>query len=236
MTTNTSESKVSGQTVSSSLPSSPPSLGGNARKLRRYAYLFVKRAFDITASLAALLILSPVLLLTALAIYIDDPGPVLFFQPRIGKDDGTFKMVKFRSMATDAEARLERLTPEEKEEFYTNFKLKHDPRITRVGHFIRHTSIDELPQFWNVLVGDMSLVGPRPPLLVEREAYGEHLAKVMSVQPGITGYWQVHGRSKTGFDERIEMAEYYVDNQSLSLDIKILLDTVKVVLGGDGAI
>ena len=203
---------------------------------RSLVYRFIKRTFDIAASLAGLLVLSPILLITAIAIYIDDPGPVLFFQPRIGKGGGTFKMVKFRSMATDAEARLERLTPEEKEEFYTNFKLKHDPRITRVGHFIRHTSIDELPQFWNVLVGDMSLVGPRPPLLVEREAYGEHLAKVMSVRPGITGYWQVHGRSETEFSERIEMTEYYIDHRGLGMDMKILLDTVGVVFKGEGAV
>lgn len=140
------------------------------------------------------------------------------------------------SMVPNAESLLEKLSDEEKKEFAESFKLKHDPRITKVGHFIRKTSIDELPQLWNVLVGQMSLVGPRPPLLVEREAYGEHLAKVMSVRPGITGYWQVHGRSDTDFSERIEMTEYYIDHQGIRMDLRILLDTIKVVLTGKGAI
>ncbi len=192
--------------------------------------------FDIAASVAGLIVASPVLLVTMLAIVLEDGASPFFFQPRIGKGCKPFRMVKLRSMRPDAEKVLEQLSAEEKEEFSKNFKLAHDPRITRIGRFIRKTSIDELPQLWNVLMGQMSLVGPRPPLLVEEEAYGGHLAKVMSVRPGITGYWQVHGRSETDFSERIELNEYYIKHRSLGLDIKILFETVKVVFTGRGAL
>lgn len=182
------------------------------------------------------MVASPILLVTMLAIVLEDGASPFFMQARIGKDCTPFRMVKLRSMRPDAEKVLEQLSEEEKEEFSQNFKLAHDPRITKVGQFIRKTSIDELPQLWNVLRGDMSLVGPRPPLLVEEEAYGEHLTKVMSVRPGITGYWQVHGRSETDFSERIELNEYYIEHRSLGLDLKILFETVKVVLTGKGAL
>ena len=199
-------------------------------------YRFLKRAFDVVASLLGLIIVSPILLIVMLAIVIEDGGSPFFFQPRIGLDCKNFKMVKFRSMRKNAETLLESLPDEQKKEFAENFKLQNDPRITKVGNFIRKTSIDELPQLCNVLIGDMSLVGPRPPLLVEREAYGPHLKMVMSVRPGITGYWQVHGRSDTSFSERIEMNEYYIENKSIWLDIRILFDTVKVVFSGKGAV
>ena len=199
-------------------------------------YRFIKRAFDVAASLLGLLFVSPILLIVMLAIIIEDGGSPIFFQPRIGQNCTTFRMVKLRSMRKDAEALLDCLSDEQKKEFAENFKLQDDPRITRTGKFIRRTSIDELPQLWNVVRGDMSLVGPRPPLLVEEEAYGPHLAKVMSVRPGITGYWQVHGRSDTNFRERIEMNEYYIDHRSIGLDLKILVDTVGVVIGGKGAV
>lgn len=199
-------------------------------------YRFVKRAFDIAASAIGMIVLSPILLITATAIVLEDGGSPIFLQPRIGKNCKSFRMIKFRSMYRNAEAMLAELSDEEKKEFAENFKLRNDPRITKVGKFIRKTSIDELLQLWNVILGDMSLVGPRPPLLVEEEAYGPHLAKVMSVRPGITGYWQVHGRSDTNFRERIEMNEYYIDHRGIGLDLKILVDTVSVVLGGKGAL
>lgn len=199
-------------------------------------YRFIKRAFDVAASAVGLVVASPILLVTMLAIVLEDRASPFFLQPRIGKDGKPFRMVKLRSMRPDAEQVLEKLSVEEKAEFSQNFKLKNDPRITRVGKFIRKTSIDELPQLWNVLKGDMSIVGPRPPLLVEREAYGEHLAKVMSVRPGITGYWQVHGRSETDFSERIELNKYYIEHRSIWLDLKIMFETVKVVLTGKGAL
>lgn len=199
-------------------------------------YKFIKRAFDIVVSSVGLVVILPILLVTMLAIVLEDGASPFFMQPRIGKGCKPFRMVKLRSMRPDAEQVLEELSEEEKEEFSQNFKLSYDPRITKVGRFIRKTSIDELPQLWNVLTGQMSLVGPRPPLLVEEEAYGEHLAKVMSVRPGITGYWQVHGRSETDFSERIEMNEYYIEHRSIWLDVKILFETVKVVLTGKGAL
>ena len=207
-------------------------LAGNDSK----AYKFIKRAFDIVASAVGLMIVSPVLLVSIVAILLEDGASPFFLQPRIGKDRKPFRMVKLRSMRVDAERLLEQMSEEKKEEFSQNFKLKNDPRITRVGKFIRKTSIDELPQLWNVLRGDMSIIGPRPPLLVEEKAYGEHLARVMSVRPGITGYWQVHGRSETDFSERIEMNEYYIEHRSILLDVKILFETVKVVLTGKGAL
>lgn len=202
---------------------------------RRLGYRFIKRTFDIMASLIGLIVLSPLFLVVAIAIYIDDPGSVLFFQERIGKGMGSFRMFKFRSMVADAEKLLEKMPEENQKEFADHFKLKDDPRITRIGRFIRKTSIDEIPQLVNVLLGDMSLVGPRPPLLAEREAYGRHLAAIMSVRPGVTGYWQVHGRSDIGFKERIELNEYYIAHQSIRLDLKILLETVKVVVTKKGA-
>lgn len=212
-----------------SLPKTPTSA--------RPVYFGLKRLSDIAISGLALVLLSPVLLLAAVAVKVETPkGKVFFHQPRIGWKDREFKCHKLTSMVPDAEERLAKLSEEEKKEFAETFKLRHDPRVTRVGRFLRKTSIDELPQLWNVLVGEMSLVGPRPPLLVEREAYGSHLAKVMSVRPGITGYWQVHGRSDTDFGERIRMAEYYVDHCGFKLDFQILLGTVKAVLSGKGAI
>ena len=201
----------------------------------RLGYRFIKRAFDIVASLIGLIFLSPLFLIVAIAIYIDDPGPVLFFQNRIGKGMESFRMFKFRSMVLNAEKLLEAMPEENRKEFADHFKLKDDPRITRIGRFIRKTSIDELPQLINVLLGDMSLVGPRPPLLAEREAYGRHLAAIMSVRPGVTGYWQVHGRSDIAFQERIELNEYYIAHQSILFDLKILLETVKVVVTKEGA-
>lgn len=202
---------------------------------RRLGYRFIKRTFDIMASLTGLILLSPLFLIVAIVIYIDDPGPVLFFQNRIGKGMESFRMFKFRSMVLNAEKLLEAMPEENRKEFADHFKLKDDPRITRIGRFIRKTSIDELPQLINVLLGDMSLIGPRPPLLAEREAYGRHLAAIMSVRPGVTGYWQVHGRSDISFQERIELNEYYIVHQSILLDLKILLETVKVVVTKEGA-
>ena len=199
-------------------------------------YRVIKRAFDIAASAVGLVVVSPILLVTILAIVLEDGASPFFMQPRIGKDCKPFRMVKLRSMRPNAEQILAQLSEAEKEEFSQNFKLRNDPRITKVGYFIRKASIDELPQLWNVLRGDMSIVGPRPPLLVEEKAYGEHLAKVMSVRPGITGYWQVHGRSETDFNERIKLNEYYIDHRSLGLDLKILFETVRVVFTGRGAL
>lgn len=201
------------------------------------AYHGAKRLFDIILSGIGLIISFPILFIVGMAIRIEHPESKVFFhQPRIGWREKEFRCHKLTSMVPNAEMLLDQVSEAEKKEFAENFKIRNDPRVTKVGHFIRRTSIDELPQLWNVLVGEMSMVGPRPPLKEEREAYGEHLAKVVSVRPGITGYWQVHGRSDTDFGERIRMAEYYVDHRGFIMDIKILFKTVKVVLSGKGAV
>jgi exopolysaccharide biosynthesis polyprenyl glycosylphosphotransferase len=196
--------------------------------------LAVKRALDVVLSAAALCVLSPLLLATAAAIRLDSPGPVLFRQRRMGVNGREFLMVKFRSMYQDAEARLESLRARN-EVSGPVFKMRDDPRITPVGRFIRRTSIDELPQFWNVLRGEMSIVGPRPPLPAEAEQYQRRHVRRLSVRPGITCTWQVSGRSSIGFDRWMELDLSYIDNWSLWQDVKILARTIPAVLSGRGA-
>ena len=198
-------------------------------------FLHVKRICDIVLSIFALVLLLPVLLIVAIAIKIDSRGPVFFKHKRIGKNGKEIGVYKFRSMVTNAEELLNKLSEEEKKEFEENFKLKDDFRITRVGKFIRKTSIDELPQLINILLGDMSIVGPRPIVEKELEKYGMLKKHFLSVTPGLTGYWACNGRSNTTYDERIEMELYYVNNMSLWLDIKIIFKTAIGVLKGDGA-
>jgi exopolysaccharide biosynthesis polyprenyl glycosylphosphotransferase len=196
--------------------------------------LAVKRALDLALSAAALAALSPLLLATAIAIRIDSPGPVLFRQRRIGVNGREFRMLKFRSMHRDAEARLESLRALN-EVSGPAFKIRNDPRITRVGRLIRRTSIDELPQFWNVLRGEMSIVGPRPPLPAEADQYQRRHVRRLSVKPGITCTWQVSGRSSIGFDRWMELDLAYIDSWSLWQDVKILARTIPAVLTGRGA-
>lgn len=196
--------------------------------------LVVKRVMDIAGALLALLLASPVLLLVALAIKLEDGGPVFFVQERSGLFGKTFPMLKFRSMATDAERRkaeLERLN----EMSGPVFKMEHDPRVTRVGRFIRRTSLDEFPQFWNVLRGEMSLVGPRPPLPSEVARYERWQMRRLSMKPGITCIWQVSGRNNVDFDTWMRLDLLYIDTWSLFLDVKLLLRTVPAVLSGSGA-
>ncbi len=199
----------------------------------------IKRSFDIFASGLALFLLSPFLLLVMLAIRIDSPGVIFFHQMRVGRDGKVFKMWKFRSMFKDAEQRRQAIIAEMKQRGEqideVRFKSENDPRITRVGRFIRKTSIDELPQLWNVFVGNMSLVGPRPPLPSEVALYTPYQRQRLSVLQGITCIWQVSGRSKIPFEQQVEMDLEYIGKQSLWMDIKILFKTVRVVLKGDGA-
>lgn len=200
----------------------------------------LKRGFDICGAIAGMLLLIPLYLKYGLKIK-KDGGPILFSHNRIGRDLKPFKMHKFRSMYIDAEVRLEKMLTEDEEirkEFYTNFKLKDDPRITPVGAFLRKTSLDEFPQFINVLMGEMSLVGPRP--VVQKEVdmyYGTEMGrKIFQVKPGITGMWQANGRSDVeDYDERIALDLYYIRNWSLWLDIIILIKTVKNVISKKGA-
>ena len=193
---------------------------------------------DITASATALLLLSPVFLVTSLAIRKDSDGPAMFTQKRIGKDGKLFEIYKFRTMVPDADKKLfELLDKDEKarEEYKVNKKLKHDPRITKVGNFLRKTSIDELPQLINVLKGDMSLVGPRPYLPREKEDMGDYYNTIIESKPGITGLWQVSGRSNTTFEERLHFDEEYNEKKSFKYDMGLLVKTVGSVVKGDGA-
>lgn len=201
-------------------------------------YVFFKRAFDIVASAMALIILSPIMLIIASLVYLDDPGKVFYGHVRIGKDGRPFKMWKFRSMYTNADRMIDQLTPEQMQQYYTEFKIDHDPRITKVGNFLRKTSIDELPQFFNVLFNDMSLVGPRPLIESEIQTYYKDTYDVLlSVKPGVTGYWQAYTRNNASYKsgQRQQMEMYYVRNASAWLDIKILFKTVESVLKKSGA-
>jgi exopolysaccharide biosynthesis polyprenyl glycosylphosphotransferase len=196
--------------------------------------LLVKRLLDIGGALFGLVLAGPVLIGAAIAIKLNSRGPVFFSQVRAGRHGRKFRMMKFRSMVVDAEAlraKLEHLN----EMNGPVFKIKHDPRITSVGRFLRKTSIDELPQLFNVLLGDMSLVGPRPPLPSEVTQYEAWQRRRLSVKPGLTGLWQVSGRNQVDFDQWMELDLQYIDNWSLWLDLKIIFRTVPVVLRGSGA-
>lgn len=196
--------------------------------------LLIRRGIDIVGAIAGLVLGAPLLALIALAIRLDSPGPILFRQTRVGAGGKLFQICKFRSMHEGAEAELERLR-DLNEADGPIFKIQDDPRLTRVGRFLRHTSLDELPQLWNVLCGEMGLVGPRPPLPAEVSRYVEWHKKRLEVRPGLTGLWQVSGRSLLSFDEMVLLDIYYIENWSLWLDFKILLRTIPQVLFGDGA-
>ena len=198
-------------------------------------YLFVKRAMDIVCSAAALIVLGPIILLIALLIFIDDPhGSPFFSQPRVGKDGKEFKFYKLRSMVCNAEELLADLQ-DQNEMDGPAFKIEDDPRITRVGHFIRKCSLDELPQFWNVLKGDMSMVGPRPPLPREVAEYTNYQMQRLSVKPGLTCIWQVQPRrNDLSFDEWVDLDIEYIENRSMLLDLKLIFKTVAAMFGGEG--
>lgn len=181
-----------------------------------------------------LLLLSPLLALVALLVKLDSKGPIFFAQKRVGMNKRSFKLLKFRSMVVNAEELKAKLV-DQNEVDGPVFKIKKDPRITRIGRFIRKTSIDELPQLWNALVGDISLVGPRPPLFSEVEQYEWLFRKRISIKPGITCLWQVSGRNNLSFDEWMELDKKYIENWSVWLDVKILLMTIPTVLLGRGA-
>ena len=198
-------------------------------------YLFIKRSIDVICSLAGIIVLSPVFLIVAILIKIEDPkGSVFFCQERNGQHPNTFKMYKFRSMVHNAEELLKDLQ-HKNEQTGPAFKIADDPRITKVGKFIRKTSLDELPQLFNVLKGDMSLVGPRPPIPREVEQYTEYQKQRLLVKPGLTCIWQVSGRNNIGFDEWVDMDLEYIKNRNLLLDIKLILKTVKVLFGDSNA-
>lgn len=211
----------------------------------RTAALFVKRAMDILGSLFALILFSPVLIAVAIAVKVSSKGPVLYLQQRVGLKGRTFTFIKFRSMKTDNDPAIHRAYVEQfinrnasadRDGQKPLFKIPNDPRVTRVGAFLRRTSLDEFPQFYNVLKGEMSLVGPRPPIPYEVNRYDAwHKRRYLSVKPGLTGLWQVHGRSRTTFDEMVRLDLLYARTWTIWGDIKILLQTPFAVINGDGA-
>jgi lipopolysaccharide/colanic/teichoic acid biosynthesis glycosyltransferase len=199
-----------------------------------------KRIFDFLFSLAVLVIFSPVYILISLLIYLSSPGPILYRQRRVGKNGRLFTCMKFRTMIVGADKMLEQLLqscPDCRAEFENTFKLKDDPRITPIGRWLRWTSLDEFPQFWNVLVGDMSVVGPRPLVPEELPKYGDAIDQVLSIRPGITGLWQVSGRNDIPYPKRIQIDVYYVRHHHFWLDAWIVLKTIGVVIfpKGNGA-
>ncbi|WP_237420953.1 sugar transferase [Geobacillus stearothermophilus] len=198
-------------------------------------YLIAKRIMDICGALIGLICLSWLFLIVAILIKLEDPkGPVFFKQVRVGKDGKEFYMYKFRSMVANAEELLESLL-HLNETTGAMFKMKNDPRVTKVGKFIRKTSIDELPQLWNVLKGDMSLVGPRPPLPREVAQYTEYDKQRLLVTPGCTGLWQVSGRNDLGFNEMVELDLKYIRERSILYDLKIILKTIKIMIKPNSA-
>lgn len=199
-------------------------------------YRFIKRTFDIVCSLLALILLSPFFLIVSVCIKLGDGGSVFFRHKRIGKDGKVFYLAKFRSMVPNAEELIKSFTPEQQEEYNKNYKLENDPRITKVGKVLRKTSIDEIPQFYNILKGDMSFVGPRPVTDDETKIFGSNRSLLLSVRPGLTGYWAAFGRGElTGYRRRRAMEVYYVKNRSLWLDIKIIFMTFATVFTGRGS-
>ena len=199
-------------------------------------YLVLKRIIDFIAALIGIILLSPIFLVISAIIRIDSKGPIVFGHVRKGLHGKDIKVYKFRTMYENADEIFRNFTEEQKKEFYINFKLDNDPRITKIGDFLRKTSLDELPQLFNILKGDMSIVGPRPIVEAEIEKYGKCADKLFSVIPGLTGYWQANGRSDTTYEERVSMDMYYIDNRSIALDFKIILKTFISVIKKEGAV
>ena len=199
------------------------------------AYRVMKRLMDVVLSVFALVVLWPLMLVVALVIYMDDPkGSAVFSQQRVGKNGKLFRFYKFRSMVVDAESRLKELQ-DFNEMDGPVFKIRNDPRVTRVGHFIRKTSIDELPQLINIIKGDMSIVGPRPALPGEVEKYSDYERQRLLVKPGLTCYWQVSGRNNIAFNEWMAMDMQYVHEHNLRIDIMMIINTIYSVIKGCGA-
>ena len=202
---------------------------------KKEIYKIVKRGMDIFIASISLVLLLPLFLIITIAIKLDSKGKVIFKHKRIGKDGKEIYIYKFRTMVENAQDLIKSITPEQKKEFRENFKLENDPRITKVGNFLRKNSLDELPQLINILKGDLALIGPRPVINDELEKYSTNKSKFLSVTPGLTGYWAANGRSNTTYEQRMTMELYYVDNISLKLDAEIFAKTVASVLKREGA-
>lgn len=209
------------------------------RKIEPYKgtfYMICKRTLDIIGALCGIILLSPAFILVSIAIKIEDPkGKVIFGHNRVGKTGKLFPCLKFRSMFANAEEMKANFTDAQKKEYAETFKLKNDPRITKVGKFIRKTSLDELPQLFNILKGDMTIVGPRPIVNAELEYYGEFADNYKSVKPGLTGLWQVSGRSDTSYEERVQLDMEYITTRNTFKDIYIIIMTVVKVFKREGS-
>ena len=203
---------------------------------RQSPYKYIKRMMDVILATIALVVLSPIFLIIAIAIKIESKGPVFFKHTRIGKNGKIIKLYKFRSMVINAEELIKSFTPEQMKEYKENYKLTNDPRITKIGKFLRKTSLDELPQLFNIIKGDLSIIGPRPVVTDELKKYGTNTEKFLSVTPGLTGYWAANGRSCTSYEQRMQMELYYIDNLSLKMDIKVFFKTIEAVIKREGAI
>lgn len=214
------------------VPQTYPLLFNPIRK--RYSYLFAKRAFDIVLSAFSLLLLLPFFLLLAIAIQLDSKGPVIYSQMRAGKNGKPFRLYKFRSMCADADDRQRDLQSLNEKDGPV-FKISNDPRVTKLGRIMRKKSIDELPQLFNILKGDMSIVGPRPPLLTEVKQYTPYQLQRLGVTPGLTCYWQISGRSDLSFNDWVRLDLKYISECGLWVDLKTILKTVPAVLYGKGA-
>lgn len=207
--------------------------------LRKNLYFFVKRIFDILCAIAGIIVMIPLaLIIKIISICKGDFKSIFFKQKRLGKDGKIMYIYKFRTMVPNAEEILNEwlLTNEDKkEEYFKTRKIENDPRITGIGKILRETSLDEFPQFINILKGDMAMIGPRPVVIDEADNYGKNKSKFLSVRPGLTGYWACNGRSNTTYKERIKMELFYVDNCGAALDFKIIMQTIKSVLKKEGA-
>ena len=204
-----------------------------SRSLQRLDGELFKRLFDILFSLSVLILFAPVYLLLAFSIALSSSGPIFYVQERVGKNRKRFYCLKFRTMVENADDILLEImenSPHLRQEFEDNFKLKQDPRITWIGRFLRMTSLDEFPQFWNVLKGDMSVVGPRPLVEEELPRYGRHINKILTIRPGITGLWQVSGRNDIPYPRRVQIDLYYANDKNLWMDMWIIFKTIGVVI------
>lgn len=219
-------------------PTSAQLLKPEAKGLKKAVYLTLKRTFDIVISSIALILFSWLFAIIAICIKCSDGGPVFYFHTRVGKNGKSIRIPKFRSMKVNADKIEFTLNSEQLKEYYREYKLDDDPRVTKIGHFLRRTSLDELPQFWSIIRNDLSIVGPRPLIPDELESkYGPYASLVVSVKPGLTGYWQAYGRNNITYQDgaRQKMELYYAKNASLWLDIKIFFKTFVAVITKSGS-
>ncbi|MBK5240628.1 MAG: sugar transferase [Clostridium sp.] len=209
--------------------------GLEIKKQTKRMYGILKRCFDVIASIIAVIVISPLYLVIAVLVKLDSPGSIFFKHERLGRDGKIIKVYKFRTMVVNAQQILNNMPEEKKMEFEENFKFEDDPRITKVGKFLRQSSLDELPQLINIIKGEMSVVGPRPIVVKELEKYGVYGDKLLTIKPGLTGNWQVNGRSNTTYEERVKFDMDYIDTRNFLGDMVIIAKTVWVVYKKVGA-